>query len=303
MKKERWDNRMSLWTRLFYGVPDMETWYQQNPTHQDTIRYYTDLCKNDELPALNKTFKLSKEYITKYFPKRVLPEMSYEQIVNIIDSLKSIHYFFAETFLMSDNPKLPLNFKENHPYTYKHDRHYTIAAYKEDVQMGYSYNLDNSLCLFYYWDNENWVAPFSDFASMHSYSTNFEVITLPVFFNPKSFRDYALLCKYFSQPIKEAHEREIKEAKEAALRKVFKAKEEQRKKEYEIRKSQIELLNGLKTDLQSIQDETAKQMNQVAKEDIEIAKRLNNNYTASLLGEITKEAAEEGYDIETAKFY
>lgn len=78
MKKERWDNRMSLWTRLFYGVPDMETWYQQNPTHQDTIRYYTAITYNDDLPARYDTYKRSKEYITKYYSTRVLPEMTYE---------------------------------------------------------------------------------------------------------------------------------------------------------------------------------------------------------------------------------
>ena len=290
---------MSLWTRLIYGVPDMETWYQQHPTNQNTIEYYTDLCKNDELPALNKTFKQSKKYITKCFPKRVLPEMSYEQIINIINSLKSIRPFFAETFLTSSDTKYPLNFKKNHPFTYKHNQYYTIADYKEDVQMDYSYNLNNSLCLFYYWDNENWTAPFSNFAAMHSYSTNFNVITLPIFFNPKTFRDYALLCRYFSQSIKEAHECEIEEAKEAALRKMIKAKEEAKakEKEYEIRECQIKLLNGLKNDLQSIQDETTKQMKQVAKEDTEIAKRLNNENNNSFLqalNQVIKEAAEEG---------
>lgn len=90
MKKERWDNRMSLWTRLFYGVPDMETWYQQNPTHQDTIRYYTAITYNDDLPARYDTYKRSKEYITKYYSTRVLPEMTYEQIIAIIDSLNTI---------------------------------------------------------------------------------------------------------------------------------------------------------------------------------------------------------------------
>lgn len=289
---------MSLWTRLIYGVPDMKTWYQQHPTNQNTIEYYTDLCKNDELPALNKTFKQSKKYITKYFPKRVLPEMSYEQIINIIDSLKSIRPFFAETFLTSSDTKYPLNFKKNHPFTYKHNQYYTIADYKEDVQMGYSYNLNNSLCLFYYWDNENWTAPFSNFAVMHSYSTNFNVITLPIFFNPKTFRDYALLCRYFSQSIKGAHEREIEEAKQAELEKLTKEKETQKKKEYEIRECQIELLNGLKNDLQLVQDKATKQMKQVSKEDIEIANRVKeentNNTFLQVLNQAVKEAQEEG---------
>ena len=77
---------------------------------------------------------------------------------------------------------------------------------------------------------------------------------MPIFFNPKAFRDYALLCKYFSQPIKELHEREIEEAKQAELKKLAKAKEAQKKREYEIREHQIELLNGLKNDLQSIHE-------------------------------------------------
>lgn len=53
---------MSLWTRLIYGVSDMETWYQQNPTHRDTIRYYTAITYDNELPARYDTYKRSKEY-------------------------------------------------------------------------------------------------------------------------------------------------------------------------------------------------------------------------------------------------
>ena len=51
---------MSLWTRLIYGVPNMEAWYQQNPTHKKTIEYYTNLCKTNELPAINSTKKMKK---------------------------------------------------------------------------------------------------------------------------------------------------------------------------------------------------------------------------------------------------
>ena len=72
----------------------MEAWYQQNPTHKKTIEYYTNLCKTDELPAINSTFKHSKEYITKYYSTRVLPEMTYEQIIAIIDSLNTVRPFF-----------------------------------------------------------------------------------------------------------------------------------------------------------------------------------------------------------------
>lgn len=301
MKKERWDNRMSLWTRLFYGVPNMETWYQQNPTHQDTIRYYTDLCKTDELPAINSTFKQSKEYITKYFPKRVLPEMTYEQIISIIDSLKSIRPFFAEPFLKNNNiPTYPLNFRK---YCYGYEYHfkekdYTISEYKEDVLMGYCDNIKDSLCFFYYWEDKNWTASFSDFANMNSYERNLNNIKMPIFFNPKTFRDYALLCKYFSQPIKELHEREIEEAKQAELKKLAEAEEAQKKKEYEIRENQIKLLNELKNDLQSIQDNAAKQMEQVAQEDVKIAKRLsNNNVFLEQLDKITKEGEEHNFEI------
>lgn len=284
MKKERWDNRMSLWTRLIYGVPNMEAWYQQNPTHKKTIEYYTNLCKTDELPAINSTFKQSKEYITKYFPKRVLPEMTYEQIISIIDSLKFIRPFFAEPFLKGGLSTFPLNFKRYH---------YTISEYKEDVIMGYCDNIKDSLCFFYYWEDKNWTTSFSDFADMNSYEKNPNNIKMPIFFNPKAFRDYALLCKYFSQPIKELHEREIEEAKQAELKKLAEAKEAQKKKEYEIREHQIELLNGLKNDLQSIQDNAAKQMEQVAQEDAKIAKRLSNNNTfLNALNKTAKEGEE-----------
>lgn len=115
---------------------------------------------------------------------------------------------------------------------------------------------------------------------------------MPIFFNPKAFRDYALLCKYFSQPIKELHEREIEEAKQAELKKLAEAKEAQKKREYEIRKHQIELLNGLKNDLQSIQDNTTKKMEEVAQEDVEIAKRLNNNTFLDALNKTVKEGEE-----------
>ena len=294
-------NRMSLWTRLFYGVPDMETWYQQHPTHQNTIDYYTNLCKKDELPAINSTFKQSKEYITKYFPKRVLPEMTYEQIISIIDNLKSIRPFFAEPFLKGGLCSThPLNFRMYH-YSYNKyysSKNYTISEYKEDVEMGYCDNIKDSLCFFYYWENKNWTASFSNFANMHAYSKNTDIIQMPIFFNPKNFRDYALLCKYFSQPIKEEHEREIEEAKQAELKKLEEAKEAQRKKECEIREHQIELLNGLKNDLQSIQDEATKQMNQVAKEDVEIAKRLSDNNTfLNALNKTVKKGEEHNFEI------
>lgn len=289
---------MSLWTRLFYGVPDIETWYQQNPTHQNTIKYYTNLCKDDILPAINSTFKQSKEYITKYFPKRALPEMTYEQIVSIIDSLKSIRPFFAEPFLKSNNPTYPLKFRKYHyGYEFK-EKDYTVSEYKEDVSMGYCDNIKNSLCFFYYWEDKDWTASFSDFAKMNSYKHDLDTIKMPIFFNPKTFRDYALLCKYFSQLFKELHEREIEEAKQAELKKLAEVKEAQKKKEYEIREHQIELLNGLKNDLQFIQDNTNKKMEKVAQEDIEIAKRLNNNNTfLEQLNKTVKEGEEHNFEI------
>ena len=291
MKKERWDNRMSLWTRLIYGVPNMEAWYQQNPMHKKTIEYYTNLCKTDELPAINSTFKQSKEYITKYFPKRVLPEMTYEQIISIIDSLKSIRPFFAEPFLKGSLSTFPLNFRKyryGSGYHFK-EKDYTISEYKEDVIMGYCDNIKDSLCFFYYWEDKNCTASFSDFADMNSYEKNPNNIKMPIFFNPKAFRDYALLCKYFSQPIKELHEREIEEAKQAELKKLAEAKEAQKKREYEIREHQIELLNGLKSDLQSIQDNTTKKMEKVAQDDVEIARRLNNNTFLEQLDKTVRE--------------
>ena len=65
------------------------------------------------------------------------------------------------------------------------------------------------------------------------------------------------------------------------------------KREYEIREHQIELLNGLKNDLQSIQDNAAKQMEQVAQEDAKIAKRLSNNNTfLNALNKTAKEGEE-----------
>lgn len=295
---------MSLWTRLFYGVPDMETWYQQNPTHQDTIRYYTAITYNNELPARYDTYKRSKEYITKYYSTRILPEMTYEQIITIIDSLSTIRPFFSEVYLSREDPaKYPLNFRYNYFDKY-YNKRYSFEAYKEDVEMGYHFNLDFAVNFFYYWEDKDCTMLFSQYADFHSYNTNpLSLHSMPIFFNPKTFRDYALLCIYFSKAIKEEHQKAEERARQIILKKQQKEKEVQKKKEYELRENQIKFLNDLKNDLQSVQDETTKQMNQVAKEDIEIAKRLNNNYTASLLGEITKEAAEEGYDIETAKFY
>ena len=94
------------------------------------------------------------------------------------------------------------------------------------------------------------------------------------------------------------HEREIEEAKQAELKKLAEAKETQKKREYEIREHQIELLNGLKNDLQSIQDNAAKQMEQVAQEDVKIAKRLsNNNVFLEQLDTITKEGEEHNFEI------
>ena len=152
------------------------------------------------MPAINSTFKQSKDYITKYFPKRVLPEMTYEQIISIIDNLKSIRPFFAEPFLKGCISTFPLNFRKyryGSGYHFK-EKDYTISEYKEDVIMGYCDNIKDSLCFFYYWEDKNWTASFSDFADMNSYEKNPNNIKMPIFFNPKAFRDYALLCKYFS---------------------------------------------------------------------------------------------------------
>lgn len=66
----------------------------------------------------------------------------------------------------------------------------------------------------------------------------------------------------------------------------------QQREEYELRENQIKLLNGLKNDLQSIQDEVAKQMKQVAQEDIEITKRLSNNTFLDALNKTVKEGEE-----------
>lgn len=286
MKKERWDNRMSLWTRLFYGVPDMETWYQQNPTHQDTIRYYTAITYNNDLPARYDTYKRSKEYITKYYSTRVLPEMTYEQIIAIIDSLNTIRPFFSEVFLSRENPvKFPLYFNHNYFDKY-YNKRYTFEAYKEDIEMGYHCNLDYAVNFFYYWEDKDCTMLFSQFADFHSYNKVPECLhDMPIFFNPKTFRDYALLCTYFSKSIKEKREQEEERIKQTVLR-------AQQREEYKIRENQIKLLNGLKNDLQSIQDNADKQMKQVAQEDIEITKRLNNNTFLDALNKTVKEGEE-----------
>ena len=300
MKKERWDNRMSLWTRLFYGVPDMKTWYQQNPTHQDTIRYYTAITYDNNLPARYDTYKKSKQYLNDCFPKQTLPEMTYEQIIAIIEGLNTVRPFFSEVFLSPSNPtKMPLNFRRNFFDKY-YQKRYTFEAYKEDVEMGYHSNLDDAINLFYYWEDKTRTILFSEYADFHCYNSSFSSLTLPIFFNPKTFRDYALLCNYFSKFIKEAREKKEEETRQAVLK-------IKKKKECELRERQIELLNRLKNDLQSVQDEETKQMKQVSKEDIEIANRIKeentNNTFLQTLGQTIKEAAEEGYDIETAKFY
>ncbi|HBJ97728.1 MAG TPA: hypothetical protein DDY82_01480 [Clostridiales bacterium] len=165
--------------------------------------------------------------------------------------------------------------------------------------MGYKSNLNDAINLFYYWEDETRTILFSEYADFHSYNTGFGSLILPIFFNPKTFRDYALLCSYFSKFIKEAREKKEEETRQAVLK-------IKRKKEYELRECQIKLLNNLKNDLQLAQDEATKQMTQVAKEDTEIAERLNkenNNSFLQALNQVVKEATEEGYDIETAKFY
>lgn len=108
---------------------------------------------------------------------------------------------------------------------------------------------------------------------------------MPIFFNPKTFRDYALLCTYFSKSIKEKREKEERRIRQTVLK-------AQQREEYELRENQIKLLNGLKNDLQSIQDEAAKQMKQVAQEDIEITKRLSNNTFLDALNKTVKEGEE-----------
>lgn len=283
MKKERWDNRMSLWTRLIYGVSDMETWYQQNPTHRNTIRYYTAITYDNELPARYDTYKRSKEYMTKNYPTRFLPEMTYEQIIAIIDSLNTVRPFFSEVFLSHENPaKFPLNFKRNYFDKY-YNKRYSFEAYKEDIEMGYHCNLDYALNFFYYWEDKDCIMLFSQFADFHSYHRSPEYLhNMPIFFNPKTFRDYALLCTYFSKSIKEKREKEERRIKQTVLK-------AQQREEYELRENQIKLLNGLKNDLQSIQDETAKQMKQIVQEDIEITKRLNNNTFLEQLDKTVRE--------------
>lgn len=77
---------------------------------------------------------------------------------------------------------------------------------------------------------------------MNSYERNLNNIKMPIFFNPKTFRDYALLCKYFSQPIKELHEREIEEAKQAELKKLAEAEEAQKKKNMKFEKIKLNFL-------------------------------------------------------------
>lgn len=105
---------------------------------------------------------------------------------------------------------------------------------------------------------------------------------MPIFFNPKTFRDYALLCTYFSKSIKEKREKEERRIKQTVLK-------AQQREEYELRENQIKLLNGLKNDLQSIQNETAKQMKQIAQDDVEIARRLNNNTFLEQLDKTVRE--------------
>ncbi len=281
---------MSLWTRLFYGVPNMETWYQQNPTHQDTIRYYTAITYNNELPACYDTYKRSKEYITKNYPTRFLPEMTYEQIIAIINSLSIIRPFFSEVFLSPENPaKFPLNFRHNYFDKY-YNKRYTFEAYKEDIEMGYHCNLDDALNFFYYWEDKNRTMLFSQFADFYSYHKNSEYLHyMPIFFNPKTFRDYALLCTYFSKSIKEKREKEERRIKQTVL-------EAQQREEYKLREDQIKLLNGLKNDLQSIQDKATKHMEQVAQEDAKIAKRLSSNN--AFLELVDKTTKKEGYNFE-----
>lgn len=277
---------MSLWTRLFYGVSDMETWYQQNPTHKDTIRYYTAITYDNELPARYDTYKRSKEYITKNYPTRFLPEMTYEQIIAIIDSLNTVRPFFSEVFLSHENPaKFPLNFRRNYFDKY-YNKRYSFEAYKEDIEMGYHCNLDYAVNFFYYWEDKDCTMLFSQFADLHSYHRSPEYLhNMPIFFNPKTFRDYALLCTYFSKSIKEKREKEERRIRQTVLK-------AQQREEYELRENQIKLLNGLKNDLQSIQDEAAKQMKQVAQEDIEITKRLSNNTFLDALNKTVKEGEE-----------
>ena len=63
MKKERWDNRMSLWTRLIYGIPKNEAAKQMKQVAQEDIEITKRLSNNNTfLEQLDKTVKEGEEH-------------------------------------------------------------------------------------------------------------------------------------------------------------------------------------------------------------------------------------------------
>ena len=106
---------MSLWTRLIYGVPNMETWYQQNPTHRDTIRYYTAITYDNELQAILTACKNSfaqsnvqiqgeKGYITIDSASSMLSEIAVHkpnQEVEILNNQEDgkVHHYYMRYLL------------------------------------------------------------------------------------------------------------------------------------------------------------------------------------------------------------
>ena len=63
MKKERWDNRMSLWTRLIYDIPKNEAAKQMKQVTQKDIEITKRLSNNNTLlEQLDKTVKEGEEH-------------------------------------------------------------------------------------------------------------------------------------------------------------------------------------------------------------------------------------------------
>lgn len=263
---------MSLWTRLMYGVPDWDTYYKENPNNSDTIEHFEGLTYNSYIPAQFKTFRKTQLWLEQYCPQCILPPMTYEEIINIIESLPNKNFLTQPLFITL--PKfLGLD--------WDNDKH-NFDSYIEHLKLqraGYDWALRTEnyhyIHLFYYWKNNSnktlsehllWYR-FKDWIS----STDIE---MPIFFNPKGFRDYALLCISFSEKIAKEVQKQKELEAQIEANKQAKLAEQAKQKEIEIRKHQIEMLGDLKKELQEEQDKAIEQLKRVSMEDLEIANKL-----------------------------
>lgn len=264
---------MSLWTRLMYGVSDWDTYYKENPNNSDTIEHFEGLTYNSYIPAQFKTFRKTQLWLEQYCPQCILPPMTYEEIINIMESLPNKNFLTQSMYLVQPNKFIGFSWDNS-----EHNFDSYIHRIKEEHgEFGdWMYNPDHYyLHFFYYWKN-NSNKTLSEHILWYRFKDWIEStdIEMPIFFNPKGFRDYALLCISFSEKIAKEVQKQKELEAQIEANKQAKFAEQAKQKEIEIRKRQIEMLGDLKKELQEEQDKATEQLKRVSMEDLEIANRL-----------------------------